>query len=190
MKHILLTSALALTMGTAAQAKDYMEILHVFLQDEVRGWAQDTTLIDAIRAQNAVTGSYSQDEIDALDLTWRDTVGSPNTPLIANVLEGTAADFLRTQVDGSYGMITEVFIMDARGLNVAASAPTSDYWQGDEAKFQQTYLVGPDAEHFSDIEFDDSTQSYQAQLSFTIVDSDTGQPIGAITVGVDATTLM
>ena len=35
--------------------------------------------------------------------------------------------------------------MDAMGLNVAASDVTSDYWQGDEAKFKKTYAVGSGA---------------------------------------------
>jgi len=67
---------------------------------------------------------------------------------------------------------------------------TSDYWQGDEAKFTQTYAVGSDAVHFSDIDFDESSQSYQAQISFTIIDPASGAPIGAMTVGVLADGLM
>jgi hypothetical protein len=80
--------------------------------------------------------------------------------------------------------------MDARGLNVAASTPTSDYWQGDEAKFTDTYSQGPGAIHVGDVEFDESTQSYQGQVSIVVVDPDTGNPIGAITVGLNAEALM
>ena len=80
--------------------------------------------------------------------------------------------------------------MDALGLNVAASDTTSDYWQGDEAKFTETYGVGPDATHLGDIELDESSQSYQGQISMTIVDPATGSAIGAITVGVNADALL
>ena len=80
--------------------------------------------------------------------------------------------------------------MDAQGLNVAASDMTSDYWQGDEAKHSETYGAGPDGFHISEIEFDDSTQRYQAQVSFTLIDPATGSAIGAVTVGVDAESLM
>lgn len=76
--------------------------------------------------------------------------------------------------------------MDARGLNVAASVATSDMWQGDEAKFQETFPFGPDAVHFSEIEYDESTQVYQGQISLSLKDPETGDVIGAITVGVDA----
>ena len=67
------------------------------------------------------------------------------------------------------GAITEVFVMDAQGLNVAASGPTSDYWQGDEAKFQETYLKGAEAIHVSEVEFDESSQTYSVQVSVTSV---------------------
>ncbi len=189
MKRFLFSSAVALTFGSTAHAADYLEVMNIFLDDEVRGWAQSDTLTSAIEAQNAITSGYSQDDIDALDTNWRSSVENPGDPLISSVLGNAASEFLRSQVDGSYGLITEVFIMDARGLNVAASDVTSDYWQGDEAKFTETYPMGPGAAHFSEIEFDDSTQSYQAQISITITDPDTGSPIGAMTVGVTADAL-
>ena len=66
--------------------------------------------------------------------------------------------------DDSEGLFTEIFVMDAVGLNVAASDTTSDFWQGDEAKWQQTYSAGSGAVHISDVELDESTQSYQSQV--------------------------
>ena len=80
--------------------------------------------------------------------------------------------------------------MDAQGLNVAASSVTSDYWQGDEAKHQETYGKGAGAVHFSAIEFDESSQMYQAQISISLSDPDSGAVIGAMTIGVDADSLM
>lgn len=50
--------------------------------------------------------------------------------------------------------------------------------------------MGADAVHFSEIEFDESSQSYQAQISMTISDPATGAPIGAMTVGINADALM
>ncbi len=80
--------------------------------------------------------------------------------------------------------------MDARGLNVAASDVTSDCRQGDEAKHAETFVLGPGSVHMSEIELDESTQRYQGQISFTMVDPSSGQAVGAITVGVDADALM
>lgn len=77
---------------------------------------------------------------------------------------------------------SEIFVMDNRALNVGQSGPTSDYWQGDEAKWQQTFLVGADAVHISKIEYDESSKAFDFQLSFSIVDGN--EVIGAVTFGV------
>ena len=50
--------------------------------------------------------------------------------------------------------------------------------------------AGAGATHLSEVEFDESTQTYQGQISVTVTDPATGTPIGALTVGVDAEALM
>ena len=190
MKPTLLAAVIAMVAAGSASANDYLPAMQEFLNDNVRGWASNQVLVDAILAQNATTGGYDQASIDAMDLEWRAQVGQSNAPLVTQVLENPAADFLRGQVASSGGIITEVFIMDARGLNVAASGATSDMWQGDEEKFSETFPKGPDAAHFSEVELDESTQTYQGQISVPIVDPASGNVIGAITVGVNAEALL
>jgi hypothetical protein len=190
MKRTMLAAAFLALGAQGALAVDYRTSMESYLDTRIAGWAQDPVIVAAIRAQNALTADYDQPRIDALDAAWRDEVGTAQTPTIAPVLTGDAADFLRARVADAGGAITEIFIMDAQGLNVAASSVTSDYWQGDEAKFRMTYPEGADAMHFSEIEFDESSQSYQAQISLTISDPKTGEPIGAMTVGVMADALM
>lgn len=184
------TFAALACVSTSAFANEFEPAMSSYLDNQIRNWAHSQVLVDAINAQNQRTGGYSQDQIDRLDQAWRAEVGTGSTPTVTPVMENAAADFLRQQVASSGGQVTEVFIMDAQGLNVAASSMTSDMWQGDEAKFTATYSVGPDAVHFGDVELDESTQSYQGQISLTIVDPASGQPIGAITVGVNAEALL
>ena len=176
--------------GPAARANDFAPNMQVYLDSYIAAWAADPVILDALRKGNAATAGWTQDRIDAADSRWRAEVGSASTPTIDAVLSGPAAEFLRARVTESGGAITEVFIMDNHGLNVAASSVTSDMWQGDEAKFSETYGKGPGAVHFSDIELDESSQRYQGQISFTIVDPASGEMLGAMTVGVDAESLM
>ena len=182
--------SVALVAAAPAWASDYSVAIKSYFDNEISDWAGAQVLIDAINAQNAVTGGYSLEQIETMDQTWRAEVGQSATPTITPVLENAAAAFLREQVAASGGQITEIFIMDAQGLNVAASDVTSDYWQGDEEKHSETYGAGAAGFHVSEIELDESTQRYQGQVSFTIVDPATGAPIGAMTVGVDADSLM
>lgn len=189
MKTIMTVMALCLAAGTVS-ANDYAPAMKSYLQQHIASWVNDPVLVEAIRAQNAAHSSLSQSQIDELDLAWRAQVGAADAPQIEAVLNNAAADFLRTRVAQSSGVITEAFAMDSRGLNVAASAVTSDYWQGDEAKFSETYPNGPGAVHFGEVEFDESSQTYQGQVSVVVVDPATGTAVGALTLGLNAEALM
>lgn len=190
-KFLATLGLVALAAQTApATANEFAPALSKYLQDEISTWMNDPVLIEAVIAQNAANAGLSQADIDSMDQAWRAQVGDANSPMIAPVLQNPASDFLRARVSDSGGVITEAFAMDAHGLNVAASAVTSDMWQGDEEKFTKTYPVGAGAVHLSDVEFDESTQSYQAQISVPLLHPETREPLGALTVGVNAEALM
>ena len=190
MKFKLGLGAAAILAALPAQADQYTEAIKGFYEAEIMGWASDPVLIQAILNQNAQTHELSADQIIEMDQAWRAEVGTGTTPTITPVLKHPASDFLRARVADYGGQITEIFVMDAQGLNVAASDVTSDYWQGDEAKHSETYGMGVGGFHVSEIELDESTQRYQAQVSFTLTDPASGQAVGAMTVGVDAESLM
>ena len=149
-------------------------------------WATDPVIIAAVRDQNIRHAALTSADIAALDRAWMGELGKPVQPTISSVLTSAPSDLLRNQVEQAAGLITEVIVMDFLGLNVAASGATSDYWQGDEAKFADTYPNGADAVHVSEVAFDESAQSYQIQVSFTLTDPSDGSVIGAITVGLNA----
>lgn len=190
MKALLVTGLAASMFALPAVANEYEPAMRAYFDSEIVGILNDPIFVDAINSQNSTTMAYDQSRIDELDLMWRAEVGTDNSATIAPVLENAAADRLRAIVEGSGGRITEIFVMDGMGLNVAASATTSDYWQGDEAKFTETHGSGSGAVHFGEVEFDESSQRYQGQISVTISDPATGAAIGAMTVGVDAESLL
>jgi hypothetical protein len=154
----------------------------------LREIATNPLVIEAIVAQNAVSAGYDQAKIDALDQQWRAEVSAASKPLIDATLANAASQWLVEAQSNSAGLFTEIFVMDARGLNVAQSTVTSDYWQGDEDKFTMSYGAGASAIHLGEIEQDESTQTFQSQVSITIVDA-SGAPIGAVTAGVDLSML-
>ncbi|MQY42634.1 hypothetical protein GG681_08255 [Epibacterium sp. SM1969] len=189
MKLPVLVCALWTSVSPAAFGNEYAPAMKRFMQDELMSWAQSDVLIAAIKRQNARTNGYTQGDIEELDRQWSSEIGKANTPIITPVLGNAAAHFLRLKVAGSGGQISEAFIMDAQGLTVAASDITSDYWQGDEDKFTQSFGQGADAYHLGEVDLDHSTHMYQVQISLTLHDPDSGTPIGALTVGVVADTL-
>ncbi|MDH3229165.1 MAG: hypothetical protein OEN55_05165 [Alphaproteobacteria bacterium] len=148
-------------------------------------WTSDPLVIDAIRSQNKANSGLTQSDIDALDKKWRAEIGASAKPMINEMLDRPASKKLAGFKNGGEGLFTEIFVMDNHGLNVAQSDATSDYWQGDEAKWKKTFLAGRDVVFVDEVEFDDSTQTYQAQVSLAIADPDNGAVIGAITIGVN-----
>jgi len=186
--RIALVAGTVLTLGlptAQAQEHEFAAPLTELANGKLREIAQNQTIIAAINAQNAVSGAYDQAKIDALDGQWRAEVGGASTPLIDATLATEASKWLLQMQEESAGLFTEIFVMDAKGLNVAQSSVTSDYWQGDEDKFSMSFGVGADAMLLGEVEQDESTQTFQSQVSITINDPATGAPIGAITAGVD-----
>ena len=175
-----------LVASAGASLADPASRMAEYATEQRTTWLLSATVIEALRAQNKRTAALSQADIIELDNAWRAEVGKSDAPTIDPVLNSDASALLAANVEASGGLIAEVFIMDARGLNVATSAVTSDYWQGDEAKFQETYPKGSGAVHVAEIEFDESAQTYVGQVSLTISDPDTGAPIGAVTFGLSA----
>jgi hypothetical protein len=177
------TAATADDAEIKAKAKEYTEA-------QVGKWVADADVVAALNAANAANAAYDQAKIDELDKQWRAEVGAAAHPLIDQVMGSSASGKAKSWCDGAGGVVTEVILMDNKGLNVGICDATSDYWQGDEPKFQNTFPKGAGSVFVDEVEQDSSTQKFQVQSSMTVVDPASGQPIGAVTVGLDAEGLM
>ena len=150
--------------------------------------AQPVTVI-SIGASNDAHGNIDQAGIDKLDNEWKNEAKTEKQPLIAEMLSSPLSNYLLYLQAQSAGLYTEMFVMDDKGLNVGQSSVTSDYWQGDEAKYQKTFQVGPDAVFIDEAEFNDDSKTWRAQVNFTVVDPQSGKPIGAATIEMNLTEL-
>jgi hypothetical protein len=185
--------ALGITVVAAvspATAQDkHVPKAQAWAEKTLRGWMKDPAVIDAVKAQNAKHAALDQAKIDALDKQWRAETKAAAKPLINEVMGNPLSAYLKKKEGESKGLVTEIFVMDNKGLNVGQSDVTSDYWQGDEAKWQKTFSVGPNAVFVDKVDKDESTQKFQTQVSISVVDS-AGTVIGAVTVGLDVEMLM
>lgn len=191
LRTLLLTTVAAVALAAVAQADDAetKAKAQTFAETEIKKWAADPDIVAAINAANTERAGYDQAKIDELDKQWKAEVGAAAHPLIDATAANPASAKLKAICDGQGGLVTEAFVMDAKGMNVGMCDPTSDYWQGDEAKWQKTFAVGPNTVFVDDVEQDESTQKFQVQTSITVVDAG-GKAIGAMTVGLDAEQLM
>ncbi|HEY9537054.1 MAG TPA: hypothetical protein VIS03_05620 [Kiloniellaceae bacterium] len=182
-----LAAVAILSLAWAGPAAADERLIRDYLVDEVRQWSSSPVVMMTLEASNARYLGLDQAGIQALDQQWVAEREVEDQPLITAVLSSPLSSYLtRIQAD-SQGLFTAIFVMDRSGLNAGQSAITSDFWQGDEAKFQKTFQVGPDAIFVDDIEINEDTGAEIAQLNMSIAQD--GKLVGAITVDVNLTEL-
>ena len=179
----------SLILPLTGLANEYSGAITKLADTDIKSWISSPEIINAVKAQNQQNAGLTAVDINKMDKEWTSEVTKKEKPLIDKVLSNPLSAFLRKKLDDSNGLYTEIFVMDDKGLNVGQSNITSDYWQGDEPKWQQTYAKGPGSINISEVDEDESTQTYQSQLSLPVVDPDTGKAIGAITIGINVNAL-
>lgn len=171
------------------QPEDWVQLSD---KDETRLEALALSYRDAVQqvmmvpllTQNARNQTMALSDIQQLDKLWTGEQTPARTELRQSVLASDLARQLRQLKQQSGDVIEEVFVMDNRGLLVASSDLSTDYWQGDEAKFTESFGRGPGRLFIDKVRFDQSSKAFLSQISTTVVDSQ-GKAIGAVMIGID-----
>ena len=171
------TVALLFTCGIATAEEAPQKVIDL-ANTTLAELGTEPVIVAAVKAENAK--GKTLDQIKAMDKKWKATPGI--TDNMQALMDSECGRFLITVLD-SQPYFAEIFVMDNQGANVAMTDKTSDYWQGDEAKFQKSYNSGTGSVFVDEVEFDDSAQAYLCQVSVPVKDG--GKVIGAITIGVD-----
>jgi hypothetical protein len=163
---------------TAAWAEPAPKKILDLANTEIAAFGTDPILVAAARAENARHKTLAQ--IKGIDAKWMATPGVDD--FMKSLMDSEAGKHL-IDIRTRHPFIAEIFVMDDQGANVAMSDKTSDYWQGDEAKWQKSFNKGQGTIFVDEVEFDSSSQAYLVQVSVPVKDD--GQTIGAITFGID-----
>lgn len=187
-----LVMAFALLAGSAnaePPKPDFKALVTPAVMKDIRGWIDTEIVRLSVESQNNRLQKLEQGKIDALDKQWRAEREADDKPLIAATLSNPLSNYLIRMQGRSVGLYVEIFVMDQNGLNVGQSSITSDFWQGDEDKFQKTYDVGNDAVFIDEPEWDDDAKIWRGQVSFTLDDEKQENKLGAVTVELNLTEL-
>ena len=136
------------------------------------------SIIRAVENQNNLKISLAQ--IKSNDESWKNAGDSSNA-LVRQVTQNKIAIYFERRVENNPA-IDEVFLTDNQGANVAAFPPTSDYWQGDEEKWTESFNNGNGVVYIGPLEYDESTRKTQVQISAPVNSND--QTIGVLILGV------
>lgn len=164
--------------------EEQQQIIRVH-QQRYAHWARLPEVIAAVKAQNSQHQGISQQQITQLDKQWITETALRDQPLITSVLERPLSQWLQAQQGSSARLITEIMITDRHGLNVAVSEVTTDYWQGNEAKFQQSFFRQDEEPFLGPLEYDQSSQRYHVHVSSQIRDPGSDEVIGVLVIGLD-----
>ncbi|QHQ34312.1 hypothetical protein [Algicella marina] len=183
MRSIALCCAFLMVCAQAGGAQETRIPSHIV--ESIKDVLAQDVVIRSIAAQNRRYGHLELNQIETLDQQWRAEREAVEQPLIAMTLSNPLSNFLTRVQANSFGLYTAVFVTDQNGLNVGQSAITGDFWQGDEAKFQKTFEVGPDAVFIDAPEAFEDIGVMISQVNVTVKDPETGTPIGAATFDVN-----
>lgn len=145
---------------------------------KLEAWGANEELVEIVREHNRK--NISLEEILKRDEIWKRTTGVDE--FMDDILSNRGAVELK-KLEASLSFLFECILMGNKGENISMTNKTSDYWQGDEAKFKKSFNNGVGKVHVGAVEFDESAQGYQVQISVPV--NDGVKTIGAITIGVD-----
>jgi hypothetical protein len=188
---IFAAALLALVCSSTLRAEDVTELPVIFADEtisasgkallrrharRIANWANAGALGEAVAAQNRQHRTL--EKIQQIDAAW--TGGGDLDGLDRELLENDCANALGSFMTETTGF-KESFVMDDLGALVCMTQRTSDYWQGDEAKWQRSFNEGRGALYIGEIAWDESADSMLVQISVPIMIDDSA--IGALTVG-------
>ena len=167
---LLLAGALAVLTADAMQA--YLRETAYARVGLAKVIARTPEVVAFVVAKNAE--AEPMERVRRQDQRWADS------PLRKTLTQNPCASALK-KLTASDPVVVEVLLMDNQGALVCASAETTDYYQGDEAKWQKTFQEGLDP--FIDTPaLDSSSGKYAIQVSVPVADG--GHRIGALTLTV------
>lgn len=156
------------------------------LKKEIHDFLANEVVITSIENQNIRYADLTQARIDELDALWMKQINAEDQYLIAAILSNPASAYLTRIQAHSVGKYVEIFVMDNKGLNVAQSSISSDFWQGDEDKWQKTYDASKGAVFVDKPEYNEKEKRWTVQYNTAITNAK-GDNIGAATVEINLT---
>ena len=139
---------------------------------EVKTWAADPTLVNAVKAQNAKLpaeyAAMTQEKWKTLTVL---------DPFVRSFARNEAGTFLKSK-KGTW--VSEAFLNDANGRKTAFLSKPTNWSHGSSAKHTQP-MSG--AGWQGDVEVDESTGQRQLQIAVPILAE--GKPVGSLIVGLN-----
>lgn len=174
-----ITAEVTKTIDSSTKASEKVK---AFVVKSLLPLMTNKVFIEETKKQNA--SKVALDDIKKIDKEWQ--AAEDLLPIQEKVTSNVCANEINKVIKNISG-IKEAFVMDNQGAVVGENDLTSDYWQGDEAKWQNSFNGGKGGADIGKIKFDKSANAQLQQISIPVLDGTT--VIGAITIGIDISKL-
>ena len=146
--------------------------------ERLTGWGYVPEIVQAVQDQNAKR--VSLDSIRRIDAAW--IYATKESVRMRRLMSNRCAEKLKA-LAGLQPNYREAMVMDDQGALVCITRRTTDYWQGDEAKWQRAFNDGRGTLFIDDPKYDESVGMTLVHISVPVIDG--GRTIGVVTVGLE-----
>lgn len=181
-------------LPSPAMAEQEPKLLEQILQAKIvktEALVADKFVVRAVEAQNAKMAHISKDEIASEDSKWIQSKAGDvyDQSVIKGYLSNDCSEFLKKFQQENPGF-KEIFITDAKGLNVCQTNKTSDFYQADEEWWTRAFENGKGASYFGQMAYDESARSESYPIMVPVRDPATGKAIGVGKAVISFTSLV
>lgn len=152
--------------------------MKTFAKEKLMPICTNPVFVKTVTEQNAK--GLTLDKIKLADDAWQKA--EDELPIQKELMTNACAEEIR-RIAKELGVVTETFVMDKLGANVGQNALTSDYWQGDEDKWINSFNAGKGGVDIGQPKLDKSSNKVDQKISLPVIDA-TGNVIGAVCFGV------
>jgi hypothetical protein len=152
--------------------------VQAFVSEKLAPLMTNQVFVSEVAKQNGKNRPLS--EIQQMCAEW--SAAEEELPIMREMLSNAVANEIR-KVCGTMPQVGEVFVMDNQGANAGQNALTSDFWQGDEAKWKKSFNEGKGGVDVGKASLDKSTNEVLQQVSLPLI-NEQGEVIGAICFGL------
>ncbi|MFQ5560788.1 MAG: transporter substrate-binding protein [Nitrospinota bacterium] len=132
----------------------------------LKSLASHPEILLAVEQSNKKNRDIDQDKVTRLDRIWREK--SYTSDFNPTLFQTSSAGKAVSEFMNAHSEFSEILVTDRHGLNVAISNRTTDFFQGDEEWWQQTFFSGKGRFHSTDIEYDKSAQIWGMGLCLPV----------------------
>ena len=186
---LMLAGSFVVPAAMAENSSILDEVLHEKVE-KISSMVDDADVAQAVRSANSQHEKITPAEIAGLDGRW--TQAKPEDEFTRTFIQGfmtnACAEYLKKFQKENAGF-KEIFVTDAKGLNVCQTNKTSDYYQADEGWWVKAYDNGKGHAYFGSIEYDESARSESIAVYVPVTDPDSKKIIGVSKAVVDIASL-